>query len=52
MSTSKLSTLPTVEIVDGVSFDTIAREWRMKWSGDNNKQSLVTAQQSKLVILL
>lgn len=28
----------------GVEFDTIAREWRCKWSGDNDKQSLQDAQ--------
>jgi hypothetical protein len=25
-------------IVDGVNFDTIAREWRFKWSADNDKK--------------
>mmetsp|Transcript_8625 Transcript_8625/g.18409 ORF Transcript_8625/g.18409 Transcript_8625/m.18409 type:complete len:153 (+) Transcript_8625:24-482(+) len=32
------------EIVPGVSFDTIAREWRFKWSADNDKKSLEEAQ--------
>lgn len=32
------------EICEGVSFDTIAREWRMKWSPDNDKASLVALQ--------
>ena len=27
-------------IVEGVDFDTVAREWRCKWSGDNDKKSL------------
>ena len=27
--------MPT--IVEGVDFDTIAREWRFKWSGDDEK---------------
>mmetsp|Transcript_3781 Transcript_3781/g.6462 ORF Transcript_3781/g.6462 Transcript_3781/m.6462 type:complete len:113 (+) Transcript_3781:64-402(+) len=32
-------------IVKGVEFDTIAREWRCKWSADNDKASLASAQQ-------
>jgi uncharacterized membrane protein len=32
------------EIATGVSFDTIAREWRFKWSSDDEKKSLVDAQ--------
>eukprot|EP00467_Chlorarachnion_reptans_P016864 CAMPEP_0114497932 /NCGR_PEP_ID=MMETSP0109-20121206/6599_1 /TAXON_ID=29199 /ORGANISM="Chlorarachnion reptans, Strain CCCM449" /LENGTH=202 /DNA_ID=CAMNT_0001675369 /DNA_START=131 /DNA_END=739 /DNA_ORIENTATION=+ len=32
------------EIAKGVSFDTVAREWRMKWTGDEDKASLVAAQ--------
>ena len=32
------------EICEGVSFDTVAREWRFKWSPDNNKASLIAAQ--------
>ncbi len=31
-------------ITDGVEFDTIAREWRMKWSPDDDKKSLAEAQ--------
>ena len=31
-------------ITEGVSFDTIAREWRCKWSSDQDKQSLQEAQ--------
>ena len=31
-------------IAEGVEFDTIAREWRCKWSADNDKASLVEAQ--------
>jgi hypothetical protein len=31
-------------IADGVEFDTVAREWRCKWSDDNDKASLVAAQ--------
>lgn len=34
----------STEIAPGVSFDTVAREWRCKWSGDNDKASLAAAQ--------
>lgn len=34
----------TVTIVDGVSFDTVAREWRCKWDAENDKSSLVELQ--------
>ena len=37
--------LKSVTITDGVQFDHIAREWRFKWSADNDKQSLAQAQQ-------
>jgi hypothetical protein len=33
-------------IVDGVEFDTVAREWRCKWSADNEKASLASAQKA------
>jgi len=33
-----------VTITEGVDFDTIAREWRCKWSPDNDKKSLQEAQ--------
>mmetsp|Transcript_15063 Transcript_15063/g.27212 ORF Transcript_15063/g.27212 Transcript_15063/m.27212 type:complete len:113 (-) Transcript_15063:1161-1499(-) len=33
-------------IAEGVEFDTIAREWRCKWSADNDKASLVAAQKA------
>jgi hypothetical protein len=36
--------MPT--IAQGVEFDTIAREWRCKWSADNDKASLVEAQKA------
>ena len=35
-----------VTLAEGVEFDKIAREWRMKWTADNNKQSLVLAQKA------
>mmetsp|Transcript_48545 Transcript_48545/g.117427 ORF Transcript_48545/g.117427 Transcript_48545/m.117427 type:complete len:176 (-) Transcript_48545:192-719(-) len=31
-------------VTEGVTFDTIAREWRCKWSADNDKASLKAAQ--------
>ena len=31
-------------IAEGVEFDTIAREWRCKWSAEQDKASLVAAQ--------
>lgn len=36
--------MPT--IAEGVEFDTIAREWRCKWSSENDKASLVAAQKA------
>ena len=38
-------------IAEGVEFDTIAREWRCKWSEDNDKASLVAAQAELAKIL-
>eukprot|EP01036_Dinobryon_divergens_P024105 gene24105-32522_t len=35
-----------IKITDGVEFDTIAREWRFKWSADDEKKSLASAQQT------
>ena len=32
------------KIAEGVEFDTIAREWRCKWSPDGDKASLVACQ--------
>ncbi len=31
-------------IANNVQFDTIAREWRLKWSGEQDKSSLVDVQ--------
>lgn len=33
-------------IAPGVEFDTVAREWRCKWSADNDKASLANAQEA------
>ena len=40
-----------IKITDGVEFDTIAREWRLKWSPDNDKKSLAAVQQSLNIFL-
>ena len=40
------SSLNMINIAEGVDFDTIAREWRCKWSPDNDKASLVAAQKA------
>ena len=44
---SRAVSLQATKITDGVEFDTIAREWRLKWSADNDKKSLASAQQSR-----
>jgi len=36
--------MPT--ITEGVSFDNVAREWRMKWSEDSDKASLAAMQKA------
>ncbi len=38
-------------IAAGVNFDTIAREWRFKWSADADKASLVAAQKQLAAVL-
>lgn len=38
--------LESIQICEGVEFDKIAREWRCKWSPDNDKASLVQAQKA------
>jgi len=38
-------------ITEGVSFDTIAREWRCKWSPDNDKKALQEAQKALEAVL-
>lgn len=45
-STTTTSLAGSVSIVDGVSFDTVAREWRCKWSPDDDKASLSELQQA------
>jgi len=40
--TTTTTTMPTV--TEGVEFDTVAREWRCKWSADNDKKSLQELQ--------
>lgn len=34
----------SISITPNVEFDTIAREWRCKWSADDDKASLVSVQ--------
>jgi hypothetical protein len=38
-------------ITTGVDFDTIAREWRCKWSADNDKKSLGEVQKALLEVM-
>ena len=40
------------EITKGVSFDTVAREWRCKWSDTEDKASLAAAQVNKTFFFL
>lgn len=44
---SKLSMM--AEITSGVEFNTIAREWRLKWSPEDNKKSLASVQQTLIL---
>lgn len=39
------------EVTPNVQFDTIAREWRCKWSADEDKASLVKAQDELTAII-
>lgn len=43
--TSTLVSRKMATITTGVEFDTIAREWRLKWSADGDKKSLADVQQ-------
>ena len=45
------SAVKMVDITPNVSFDTIAREWRCKWSADADKASLVKAQDELAAII-
>lgn len=45
------SSLKMAEIAEGVTFDTVAREWRCKWSPDGDKASLVAAQTALNTVL-
>lgn len=45
-ASSRPSTAVGPTIAEGVEFDTVAREWRCKWSPDNEKASLVEAQKA------
>jgi hypothetical protein len=48
-STMQRMKLSMIEITAGVEFNTIAREWRLKWSADDNKKSLASVQQTLVV---
>jgi len=37
-------------ITTGVEFNTIAREWRLKWSADDDKKSLAAVQQTLVLM--
>lgn len=52
IGTQHSSSLKMNNIAEGVDFDTIAREWRCKWSSDDDKKSLVNAQKSLEAVLL
>jgi hypothetical protein len=43
--------LSATSIAEGVEFDTVAREWRCKWSAEADKSSLVAAQQALQSVL-
>ena len=45
-SVSSLVSRRMITITNGVEFDTIAREWRLKWSADADKKSLADVQQN------
>jgi hypothetical protein len=42
---TRTSIVQRAKITDNVEFDTIAREWRLKWSDDFDKASLTSVQQ-------
>lgn len=44
IATVRGGALAMADITEGVSFDTVAREWRCKWSPDGDKASLAAAQ--------
>merc|ERR1711879_434089 len=46
ISHSSFNLKKMIAIADGVEFDTVAREWRCKWSPDSEKASLVAAQKA------
>eukprot|EP01041_Mallomonas_annulata_P001868 gene1868-3623_t len=44
--TPKVKGNPMTSIADGVEYNTVAREWRLKWTADEEKSSLVHAQKA------
>lgn len=47
-SSSVFALKDMVTIANGVQFDTIAREWRMKWSPDNDKVCNIMSEHIKM----
>eukprot|EP01041_Mallomonas_annulata_P008024 gene8024-16443_t len=47
----RVSQRSMITITEGVEFDTIAREWRLKWSADNSKSSLAEVQKTLNTLL-
>jgi hypothetical protein len=43
-------TAQAATITKGVDFNTIAREWRLKWSADDDKKSLAAVQQTLVLM--
>jgi predicted TPR repeat methyltransferase len=48
--TSSSTSALYITIAEGVEFDTIAREWRCKWSPEGDKASLIAAQQALVAV--
>ena len=48
---ARFAARPLGSLAAGVDFDTVAREWRCKWSADNDKASLVAAQKELEAVL-
>jgi hypothetical protein len=50
-ATRLFSTRTMTTIAPGVEFNTLAREWRFKWSTDNDKASLAAGQAALMKVL-
>mmetsp|Transcript_11905 Transcript_11905/g.13990 ORF Transcript_11905/g.13990 Transcript_11905/m.13990 type:complete len:166 (+) Transcript_11905:71-568(+) len=51
ISSTSLKGTTTTTITEGVEYNTIAREWRCKWSNDTDKISLVLCQSAIEAVL-